>query len=65
MMHTGNGVTQGCTVVIEKLKFGHFTLRYVDAVVMPNSGHALARHERAETVPRRTGQRADAVVGKY
>lgn len=40
-MNTGNGVTQGCTVVIEKLKFGHFTLRYVDAVVMPNLSQPL------------------------
>jgi len=40
-MHTGNGITQGCTVTIEKLKFGHFTLHYVDAVVMPNLGQPL------------------------
>jgi clan AA aspartic protease (TIGR02281 family) len=40
-MSTGNGVTQGCTVTIEKLKFGHFTLHYVDAVVMPNLGQPL------------------------
>lgn len=36
IMQTGNGTTQGCTATIEKLKFGHFTLRYVDAVVLPN-----------------------------
>jgi aspartyl protease family protein len=41
LMSTGNGVSQGCTVVIEKLKFGHFTLHYVDAVVMPNLGTPL------------------------
>ena len=40
-MQTGNGTTQGCTVTIEKLKFGHFTLHYVDAVVMPNLGQPL------------------------
>jgi aspartyl protease family protein len=41
VMQTGNGTTQGCTVTIEKLKFGHFTLRYVDAVVMPNLSQPL------------------------
>lgn len=41
MMSTGNGASQGCTVTIEKLKFGNFTLRYVDAVVMPNLGQPL------------------------
>jgi clan AA aspartic protease (TIGR02281 family) len=41
MMSTGNGVTQGCTVTIQKLKFGNFTLRYVDAVVMPNLSQPL------------------------
>ncbi len=41
MMSTGNGVTQGCAVTIQKLRFGHFTLRYVDAVVMPNLSQPL------------------------
>jgi clan AA aspartic protease (TIGR02281 family) len=41
MMSTGNGVSQACTATIEKLKFGHFTLHYVDAVVMPNLGQPL------------------------
>lgn len=41
LLNTGNGVTQGCTVVIQKLKFGHFTLHYVDAVVMPNLSQPL------------------------
>ncbi|MBU1424505.1 MAG: TIGR02281 family clan AA aspartic protease [Gammaproteobacteria bacterium] len=41
MMNTGNGVTQGCSATIQKLKFGHFTLRYVDAVVMPNLSQPL------------------------
>lgn len=40
-MQTGNGVTRGCTVTIEKLKFGSFTLKYVDAVVMPNLSQPL------------------------
>lgn len=41
IMHTGNGETEGCTATIQKLKFGHFTLRYVDAVVMPNLSQPL------------------------
>ena len=40
-MSTGNGVTEGCTVTIDKLKFGHFTLRYVEAVVLPNLSQPL------------------------
>ncbi|TXT38155.1 MAG: aspartyl protease-like protein [Comamonadaceae bacterium] len=36
LMHTGNGITQGCTVTIQKLKLEHITLHYVDAVVLPN-----------------------------
>jgi clan AA aspartic protease (TIGR02281 family) len=40
-MSTGNGITQGCLATIQKLKFGHFTLRYVDAVVMPNLSQPL------------------------
>lgn len=41
LMKTGNGVAQVCTTTIEKLKFGHFTLRYVQAVVMPNLSQPL------------------------
>jgi len=41
MMRTGNGTTQGCVVTIQKLKFGNFTLHYVDAVVMPNLAQPL------------------------
>lgn len=41
VMRTGNGETEGCTATIQKLKFGHFTLRYVDAVVMPNLSQPL------------------------
>jgi clan AA aspartic protease (TIGR02281 family) len=40
-MHTGNGASQGCTATIQKLKFGNFTLHYVDAVVMPNLSQPL------------------------
>jgi aspartyl protease family protein len=41
MMSTANGSSQGCTVTIQKLKIGSFTLHYVDAVVMPNLGKPL------------------------
>lgn len=39
--NTANGVTQVCTATIQKLKIGNFTLRYVDAVVMPNLSKPL------------------------
>ena len=38
---TGNGVAQVCTATIQKLKIGNFTLRYVQAVVMPNLSQPL------------------------
>lgn len=41
MMQTGNGVAQACTATIQKLKFGHFTLHYVQAVVAPNLSQPL------------------------
>jgi clan AA aspartic protease (TIGR02281 family) len=41
LMRTGNGVTQGCTATVKKLQFGHFTLRYVEAVVLPNLNQPL------------------------
>jgi len=41
LMQTGNGVTQGCTATIQKLKFGNFTLRYVQAIVVPNLSQPL------------------------
>jgi aspartyl protease family protein len=41
LMKTGNGNTQVCTAVIQKLKFGHFTLHYVQAVIMPNLSQPL------------------------
>lgn len=40
-MNTGNGIAQGCTAIINKLKFGHFTLHYVNAVVIPNLSQPL------------------------
>lgn len=41
MMRTANGQSQGCLTVIEKLKIGKFTLRYVEAVVQPNLSQPL------------------------
>jgi aspartyl protease family protein len=41
LMNTGNGQTQGCTVTIQKLKFGQFTLHYIDAVVLPKLSQPL------------------------
>ncbi len=41
MMNTANGASQGCLTTIDKLKIGHFTLRYVEAVVQPNLGQPL------------------------
>jgi aspartyl protease family protein len=41
MMQTGNGVSQACTAIIQKLRFGHFTLHYVQALVAPNLGQPL------------------------
>ncbi len=41
LMRTGNGVTEGCSATIQKLRFGSFTLRYVEAVVMPNLSQPL------------------------
>jgi len=41
LMQTANGTTQACTAIIQKLKFGHFTLRYVQAMIVPNLGQPL------------------------
>ncbi len=41
MIKTGNGTTQVCNTTLQKLKIGQFTLRYVDAVVMPNLSQPL------------------------
>ncbi len=40
-MQTANGVTRTCTATIQKLMFGKFTLKYVDAMVVPNLGQPL------------------------
>lgn len=40
-MQTANGMTNACTVVIDKLKLGDFLVRDVDAVVVPNLSQAL------------------------
>ncbi len=41
LVQTGNGVIQACTATIEKLRFGNFTLRYVQAMVAPNLAQPL------------------------
>lgn len=41
MMATGNGESKACSVTIQKLRFGQFTLRNVEAVVMPNLSQPL------------------------
>lgn|SRR5512135_1913309 len=41
LMQTGNGATQACTATIQKLKFGQFTLHYVQAVIVPNLNQPL------------------------
>lgn len=38
---TANGITQSCIAVIQKLTFGRFTLRYVDATIVPNLSQPL------------------------
>lgn len=35
-MDTGNGTTKVCGTIIKKLRFGNFTLKNIEAVVMPN-----------------------------
>jgi clan AA aspartic protease (TIGR02281 family) len=39
--NTANGVTPTCTTVIQKLTFGNFTLRNVDATISPNLDQPL------------------------
>lgn len=40
-MRTGNGVTIACTTIIQKFRFGTFTLREVDALIAPNLDQPL------------------------
>jgi aspartyl protease family protein len=40
-MQTGNGQTQVCGTTIHKLRFGHFTLHDVQAVIAPNLSQPL------------------------
>ncbi len=40
-IQTGNGVSNACYVTIQKLSFGHFTLRNVEALVAPNLSQPL------------------------
>lgn len=41
MTRTANGATIDCTTIIQKLKFGSFTLRDVDAQISPNLDQPL------------------------
>ena len=41
MAHTANGLAQTCITVIQKLKFGSFTLNNVEASIAPNLGQPL------------------------
>lgn len=41
MLRTANGDAQGCLTMIDRLKIGNFTLRYVEAVIQPNLGQPL------------------------
>lgn len=40
-MRTGNGNTRACTTIIQKFRFGTFTLREVEAVIAPNLDQPL------------------------
>ncbi|HUX89535.1 MAG TPA: retropepsin-like aspartic protease [Gallionellaceae bacterium] len=40
-MRTGNGNTRACTTIIQKFRFGSFTLREVEAVIAPNLDQPL------------------------
>lgn len=40
-MRTGNGNTRACTTIIQKFRFGSFTLREVEAVIAPNLNQPL------------------------
>ena len=41
MSNTANGLTRSCTTVIQKLKFGAFTLTNVEASIAPNLSQPL------------------------
>lgn len=40
-MRTGNGNTRACTTLIQKFRFGNFTLREVEAIIAPNLDQPL------------------------
>ncbi|MGV8933086.1 MAG: TIGR02281 family clan AA aspartic protease [Gallionellaceae bacterium] len=40
-MQTGNGTSNACTTVIQKLRFGNFTLTNVEAIIAPNLSQPL------------------------
>jgi clan AA aspartic protease (TIGR02281 family) len=41
MMNTANGSTNGCSIIIPKLKIGSFLIQDVEAVVVPNLSEPL------------------------
>ena len=41
MSQTANGLIHTCTTIIQKLRFGTFTLRGVDAIIAPNLSQPL------------------------
>ena len=41
MSRTANGLSAVCTTIIQKFKFGNFTLSNVDAIIAPNLGQPL------------------------
>lgn len=41
MSNTANGLTSVCTTIIQKLRFGNFTLRDVEAVIIPSLNQPL------------------------
>lgn len=41
LMETANGMTEACTSVIRELKFGHFFVRHVQSMIVPNLSQPL------------------------
>ncbi|MEC4747481.1 TIGR02281 family clan AA aspartic protease [Methylomicrobium sp. Wu6] len=40
-METANGITEACTAVIPELKFGHFVIKDVESMIVPNLSQPL------------------------
>jgi aspartyl protease family protein len=41
LMDTANGLTEACTAVIPELKFGHFTVKNAQSMIVPNLNQPL------------------------